>query len=74
MKTDDATSDPQDAGAQARRIKDLFRTNIAGVIVQHLNPYRKETCTLGRITNNEDFKHLARKVSLFTLKYISKIY
>lgn len=32
-------------------------------IVQCLNPYRKPDCKLGRITNTEDFKHLARKVS-----------
>ena len=47
----------------ARRIKDKFRADIAGVIVHHLGPYRKDTCTIGRITNNEDFKHLAKKVS-----------
>ena len=47
----------------ARRIKDQFRLNMAGVIVTHLNPYRKPDCRMGRITNTEDFKHLARKVS-----------
>lgn len=31
-------------------------------IVQCLNPYRKPDCKLGRISNTEDFKHLARKV------------
>lgn len=36
---------------------------MAGAIVSHLNPYRKQDCKVGRITNNEDFKHLARKVS-----------
>lgn len=48
---------------RARRIKDKFRANIAGVIVQHLSPYRRDSCPVGRITNNEDFKHLAKKVS-----------
>uniref|UniRef100_A0A1B0CJ95 [histone H3]-lysine(36) N-trimethyltransferase n=2 Tax=Lutzomyia longipalpis TaxID=7200 RepID=A0A1B0CJ95_LUTLO len=67
VKLDDAANDSQDAGAQMRKIKELFKTNIAGVIVQHLNPYRKETCTVGRITNNEDFKHLARKLSHFVM-------
>lgn len=33
-------------------------------IVQCLNPYRKPDCKLGRISNTEDFKHLARKVRL----------
>lgn len=49
----------------AKRIKDKFRAEIAGVIVQHLSPYRKENCQIGRITNNEDFKHLAKKVMTF---------
>lgn len=31
-------------------------------IVQCLNPYRKPDCKLGRISNTDDFKHLARKV------------
>lgn len=50
---------------KARRIKDKFRANIAGVIVQHLSPYRRDGCPVGRITNNEDFKHLAKKVSVW---------
>lgn len=33
-------------------------------IVQCLNPFRKPDCKLGRISNTEDFKHLARKVRL----------
>lgn len=48
---------------RARRIKDKFRANIAGVIVQHLSPYRRDSCPVGRITTNDDFKHLAKKVS-----------
>lgn len=52
----------------ARKIKDQFRLNMAGVIVQHLNPYRKPDCRMGRITNTEDFKHLARKVQGLFLK------
>lgn len=51
---------------RAKRIKDKFRANIAGVIVQHLSPYRRDSCPVGRITNNEDFKHLAKKVSRAT--------
>ena len=47
---------------EARAIKDKFRNDISGVIIQHLGAYRKETCQVGKITNNEDFKHLARKV------------
>lgn len=48
----------------AKRIKDKFRADIAGVIVQHLGPYRKDGCKIGRITNNDDFKHLAKKVTV----------
>ncbi|XP_034244995.1 histone-lysine N-methyltransferase SETD2 [Thrips palmi] len=51
----------------ARRIKDQFRLNMAGVIVTHLNPYRKPDCKMGRITNTEDFKHLARKLTHFVM-------
>lgn len=54
----DTSSDP------ARKIKDNFRLNMAGVIVHYLNPYRKPDCKMGRITNTEDFKHLARKVCI----------
>lgn len=45
-----------------RKIKDTFRINMANVMVHFLNPYRKNDCKQGRITNTEDFKHLARKV------------
>ncbi|XP_052124705.1 histone-lysine N-methyltransferase SETD2 isoform X2 [Frankliniella occidentalis] len=51
----------------ARKIKDQFRLNMAGVIVTHLNPYRKPDCRMGRITNTEDFKHLARKLTHFVM-------
>lgn len=56
-----------------RKIKDTFRINMANVMVHFLNPYRKNDCKQGRITNTEDFKHLARKVRLqriITLKYL----
>lgn len=52
-------------GEEARKIKDKFRTDISGVIVHHLRSYMKEDCQIGRITNNDDFKHLARKVCDF---------
>nr|CAD7606672.1 unnamed protein product [Timema genevievae] len=45
-----------------RKIKDHFRLQMAGVIVQYLNPYRKPDCKKGRITNTEDFKYLARRM------------
>lgn len=51
---------------EAKKIKETFRNSIATVIVQHLNAYRKPDSKVGRITNTEDFKHLARKVSTYT--------
>lgn len=48
-----------------RKIKDTFRINMANVMVHFLNPYRKNDCKQGRITNTEDFKHLARKVVFY---------
>ena len=50
--------------AAERKIKDTFRINMANVMVHFLNPYRKNDCKQGRITNTEDFKHLARKVRI----------
>lgn len=52
----------------SKRIKDKFRSDIAGVIVQHLGPYRREDCKIGRISNTDDFKHLAKKVKIKILK------
>lgn len=57
----DTSSDP------GRKIKDTFRLNMAGVIVHYLNAYRKPDCKFGKITNTEDFKHLARKVRILIL-------
>ncbi|XP_046990653.1 uncharacterized protein LOC124595805 isoform X2 [Schistocerca americana] len=51
----------------ARKIKDQFRLQMAGVIVQYLNPYRKPECQKARITNTDDFKHLARKLTHFVM-------
>ncbi|XP_055380832.1 probable histone-lysine N-methyltransferase CG1716 isoform X2 [Condylostylus longicornis] len=51
----------------ARKAKEKFRSDIAGIIVQHLQPYRKDSCQVGKITTNEDFKHLARKLTHFVM-------
>ncbi|XP_008547281.1 probable histone-lysine N-methyltransferase CG1716 [Microplitis demolitor] len=50
-----------------RKIKDTFRINMANVIVRFLNPFRQHDCKHGRITNTEDFKYLARKLTHFVL-------
>lgn len=53
----------------AKRIKETFRSSMATVVVSVLNAYRKPDCKEGRITNTEDFKHLARKVNRFFLLF-----
>lgn len=57
----------------AKKIKESFRSSMAVVMVSILNTYRKPDCKEGRITNTEDFKHLARKVCLIKIKFISFI-
>lgn len=49
----------------AKKIKETFRSAMANTVVSALNAYRKPDCKEGRITNTEDFKHLARKVRFF---------
>ena len=44
----------------ARKIRERFMKDVSKVIVKVLTPFRKET---GQIGTNEDFKHLAKKVS-----------
>ncbi|XP_036222476.2 histone-lysine N-methyltransferase Set2 [Bactrocera oleae] len=67
----------KDSDSKYRRNKEKFRCEIAGIIVQHLKPYRKESCTLGRIQSDEDFNHLARKLTHFVmvkeLKYCESV-
>jgi len=50
------------SASTARKIKDGFRMKISSDIVNILNPFRRPDCKFGRITCNDDFKHLARKV------------
>ncbi|KAI5640687.1 SRI (Set2 rpb1 interacting) domain-containing protein [Phthorimaea operculella] len=58
---------PIDADEMARKIKEQFRSAMARVMVQHLNPYRHSEAKAGRITNTADFKHLARKLTHFVM-------
>ncbi|XP_065366188.1 probable histone-lysine N-methyltransferase CG1716 [Calliphora vicina] len=68
---------PKEQDAKYRKNKEKFRCEIAGIIVHHLKPYRKDTCTVGRIQSNEDFNHLARKLTHFVmikeLKYCESV-
>lgn len=50
------------AMANEKLIKDKFRSNISGVIVMTLSSYRRDNCPVGHITNDDDFRHLAKKV------------
>lgn len=51
----------------AKKIKESFRSAMATVMVSILNSYRKPECQFGRITNTDDFKHLARKLTHFVM-------
>ncbi|XP_075157229.1 SET domain containing 2 [Haematobia irritans] len=68
---------PKEQDAKYRKNKEKFRCEIAGIIVHHLKPYRKDSCTVGRIKCDEDFNHLARKLTHFVmikeLKYCESV-
>lgn len=53
-----------DADAE-KKIKDDFLAKMASTVVSTLNPFLKPECKQGRITCSEDFKHLARRVTIF---------
>lgn len=67
------TSDPNECidvnSPAAKKIKEKFKLDISGDIVRHLRPYLSKTCTVGQIQNNDDFKHLARKVISLSIKF-----
>ena len=50
-----------------KRAKDKFIKEMSGVIVKALTPFRMKGCKKGFIKNNEDFKHLAKKVKFSLL-------
>eukprot|EP00099_Drosophila_melanogaster_P002940 NP_001162740.1 SET domain containing 2, isoform B [Drosophila melanogaster] len=47
----------------AREAHEKFRFEISGHVANFLRPYRKESCTLGRITSDEDYKFLVNRLS-----------
>uniref|UniRef100_A0A8D3DVR7 [histone H3]-lysine(36) N-trimethyltransferase n=1 Tax=Scophthalmus maximus TaxID=52904 RepID=A0A8D3DVR7_SCOMX len=57
------TAEADTSSELAKKSKETFRKEMSQFIVQCLNPYRKPDCKLGRISNTEDFKHLARKLT-----------
>lgn len=63
MKKKPTTAVADTSSEVTRRIKDQFRSKMSTCIVGYLNPFRKKDCKLGKITNNDDFKFLARKLT-----------
>ncbi|XP_030605295.1 histone-lysine N-methyltransferase SETD2 isoform X3 [Archocentrus centrarchus] len=57
------TAEADTSSELAKKSKETFRKEMSQFIVQCLNPYRKPDCKSGRISNTEDFKHLARKLT-----------
>ncbi|XP_072181261.1 uncharacterized protein [Diadema setosum] len=58
------TTAPADTSSEAaKRLKEAFRSKMSHHVIGYLNMYRKPDCKTGRITNTEDFKHLARKLT-----------
>ncbi|KAM9309569.1 histone-lysine N-methyltransferase SETD2 isoform 2-T2 [Pholidichthys leucotaenia] len=57
------TAEADTSSELAKKSKESFRKEMSQFIVQCLNPYRKPDCKSGRISNTEDFKHLARKLT-----------
>lgn len=55
-----------------REAHDKFRFEISGHVAEFLRPYRKDSCQLGRITSDEDYKFLIKRVRLYlrSLVYI----
>ncbi|KAH8370072.1 hypothetical protein KR093_002123 [Drosophila rubida] len=47
----------------AREASDKFHFEISGHVAEFLRPYRQETCQLGRITSDEDYKFLIKRLS-----------
>ncbi|EDW69436.1 histone-lysine N-methyltransferase Set2 [Drosophila virilis] len=46
-----------------RDASDKFHFEISGHVAEFLRPYRQDTCQLGRITSDEDYKFLIKRLS-----------
>ncbi|XP_017851771.1 probable histone-lysine N-methyltransferase CG1716 [Drosophila busckii] len=46
-----------------REAIEKFRFEISGHVADYLRPYRKDNCQMGRITNDEDYKFLIKRLS-----------
>lgn len=55
---------PLSSTSSGREACEKFRFEISGHVAEFLRPYRKDTCHLGRITNDADYKFLIKRVSV----------
>ncbi|TDG50358.1 hypothetical protein AWZ03_003263 [Drosophila navojoa] len=49
--------------ATGREASEKFHFEISGHVAEFLRPYRQENCQLGRITSDEDYKFLIKRLS-----------
>ncbi|XP_030568092.1 probable histone-lysine N-methyltransferase CG1716 [Drosophila novamexicana] len=54
---------PLSSTSSGREACEKFRFEISGHVAEFLRPYRKDTCHLGRITNDADYKFLIKRLS-----------
>ncbi|XP_020805734.1 probable histone-lysine N-methyltransferase CG1716 [Drosophila serrata] len=46
-----------------REAQEKFRFDVSGLVAELLRPYRKESCKVGRICSDEDYKFLIKRLS-----------
>ncbi|KAH8235728.1 hypothetical protein KR032_006148 [Drosophila birchii] len=49
--------------AKLREAQEKFRFDVSGLVAELLRPYRKESCKVGRICSDEDYKFLIKRLS-----------
>ncbi|XP_034119176.1 probable histone-lysine N-methyltransferase CG1716 [Drosophila albomicans] len=55
--------EPLSSTASGREACEKFRSTISGLVAEYLRPFRKESCQLGRITSDDDYKYLIKRLS-----------
>lgn len=61
-----AAADTSTSAEVEKKAKDRFAKQMSAVIVKTLDPFRAKGCK-GHIKSSEDFKHLAKKVSVVSV-------
>lgn len=56
-----------------REASDKFHFEISGHVAEFLRPYRQENCQLGRITSDEDYKFLIKRVSVIIYNILNYV-